>query len=72
MAFGHSVKLNMIPRSDWEALFKYQGATNPLPRIQMIDGFNEGWIDFEGNGIEHRKGTTSLNDAIKQLVAERS
>jgi hypothetical protein len=20
---------------------------NPTPRIQMLDGFNEGWIEFE-------------------------
>lgn len=71
LAFGHWVRLNMVPRSEWESLFRSQGATNPMPRIQMIDGFNEGWIDFEGNGIEHRKGPTSLNDAIKQLVVER-
>jgi hypothetical protein len=21
---------------------------NPIPRIQMLDGFNEGWIAFQG------------------------
>jgi NAD(P)H dehydrogenase (quinone) len=20
---------------------------NPLPRMQMLDGFNEGWMEFE-------------------------
>jgi predicted alpha-1,6-mannanase (GH76 family) len=38
----------------------------------MINGFNEGWIDFEGGGIEMRKGSTTLNEAISQLVAERA
>lgn len=71
LAFGHRVRLVMVPRSEWESLFRSQGASNPLPRIQMIDGFNEGWIDFEGKGVEQRKGSTSLNDAIKQLVVER-
>lgn len=71
LALGHRVKINHVPRSQWESLFKSQGASNPLPRIQMIDGFNEGWIDFEGNGIEHRRGSTTLNEAIKQLVIER-
>lgn len=71
-AFGHKVTTNAVPRSDWESLFRSQGAANPLPRIQMIDGFNEGWIDFEGNGIEHRKGSTTLKDAIANLVAERT
>jgi hypothetical protein len=28
-----------------------QGMKNPAPRAQMLDGFNEGWIEFE-NG-EH-------------------
>ena len=30
---------------------------NPTPRIQMLDGFNEGWIEFESgkaNSIEAR------------------
>ena len=27
---------------------------NPIPRIRMLDGFNEGWIDFDG-GAQARK-----------------
>lgn len=69
-AFGRQVRTHAVPRPDWESLFRSQGATNPLPRIQMIDGFNEGWIDFEGHGIEHRKGATTLSEAIAQLVAD--
>ncbi|PRW89838.1 NmrA family transcriptional regulator [Pseudomonas simiae] len=72
IAFGHQVRTRAIPRSEWESLFRAQGANNPLPRIQMIDGFNEGWIDFEGNDAEHRKGSTTLNEAIAQLVADRA
>jgi NAD(P)H dehydrogenase (quinone) len=26
----------------WGALFKAQGMRDPVPRIQMLDGFNEG------------------------------
>jgi hypothetical protein len=33
----------------------------------MVDGFNEGWIDFEGDG-EHRKGATTLDAVIAGLV----
>lgn len=69
LAFGHQVKTRMVPRSEWESLFQSQGANNPIPRIQMIDGFNEGWIEFEGSGIERRRGKTTLNEAIKQLVS---
>jgi uncharacterized protein YbjT (DUF2867 family) len=71
-AFGHPVRFDPVPRADWEALFRSQGASNPIPRIQMLDGFNEGWIDFEGGAVEQRKGTTLLNAALKALVDERA
>jgi hypothetical protein len=29
----------------WEEVFRAQGMKNPTPRIQMIEGFNEGWIE---------------------------
>jgi DNA processing protein len=43
------------------------GSRNPTPRIRMIDGFNEGWIDF----AEHkaRKGRITIDQAIAALVA---
>jgi NAD(P)H dehydrogenase (quinone) len=71
-AFGHPVRFDPVPRAGWEALFRSQGASHPVPRIQMLDGFNDGWIDFEGGAIEQRKGTTALNDALKALVDERA
>jgi NAD(P)H dehydrogenase (quinone) len=71
-AFGHPVRMNPVPRAEWEALFRSQGARNPVPRIQMLDGFNEGWIDFEGGTVEQRKGTTTLTDGLKALVTERA
>ena len=33
-----------------------------MPRIQMLDGFNEGWIAFEGGAAESRKGETGPGD----------
>jgi hypothetical protein len=53
----------------WEALFKSQGMKNPVPRAQMLDGFNEGWIDFEGDASSTRKGTVSLDTVPQALVA---
>ena len=47
-AVGHPVRMEPVPRETWEALFRSQGMKHPLARIRMIDGFNEGWIDFEG------------------------
>jgi uncharacterized protein YbjT (DUF2867 family) len=65
---GHPVRTETIPRAAWEELFRAQGMNYPMPRIRMIEGFNEGWIDFEGNGAEHRKGTTELTTVIEELV----
>jgi NAD(P)H dehydrogenase (quinone) len=68
-ALGRPVHLDAVPRDSWEALFRSQGMNNPMPRIRMIDGFNEGWIDFEGHGAEHRKGDTPLDSVLKGLVS---
>jgi NAD(P)H dehydrogenase (quinone) len=69
-AVGHSVRMEPVPRDTWEALFRSQGMKHPLPRIRMIDGFNEGWIDFEGNGAEHRTGRIPLEAVLKDLAAQ--
>jgi len=53
---GHSVKVEAVPRETWESLFKSQGMKNPTPRIQMLDGFNEGWLEFEGSPQKGRLG----------------
>ncbi|MEP7044615.1 MAG: NmrA family NAD(P)-binding protein [Dokdonella sp.] len=68
-ALGHPVRTNAVPRDTWESLFRSQGMRNPLPRIRMVDGFNEGWIDFEGGAAEHRTGPTSLDTVLQRLVA---
>ena len=41
----------------------------PLPRMQMLDGFNEGWIDFERVGTESRRGGVELATVVEKLVA---
>jgi hypothetical protein len=38
--------------------------------MQMIDGFNEGWIEFEAPAST-RKGSVTLETVIRRLV-ERS
>jgi hypothetical protein len=42
------------------ALFRSQGMTNPTPRIRMLDGFNEGWIEFENGEASSRKGEVAI------------
>ncbi len=69
-AVGHSVQMEAVPRDTWEALFRAQGMRHPMPRIRMIDGFNEGWIDFEGPPAEKRRGQVDLDTVLKELVAK--
>lgn len=68
---GREVRMEAVPRDHWKALFMAQGMKNPTPRIQMLEGFNEGWIDFEGGQAATRKGTQPL-DAVLALLAARA
>jgi len=36
--------------------------------MQMIDGFNAGWIDFADRGAHSRKGSISIDQAIATLI----
>lgn len=67
----HTVKTEAIPRDTWVDQFRAQGMRYPEPRIAMIDGFNEGWIDFEGGDCMHRTGSTPLVKVLRKLVAVR-
>jgi NAD(P)H dehydrogenase (quinone) len=65
---GRPVRTEAVPRETWEPLFLSQGMKNPMPRIQMLDGFNEGWIEFEGGEAGSRKGTVALRTVLKTLI----
>lgn len=67
-ALSRPVRAEAVPRPRWEEIFRGAGMTNPLPRIQMIDGFNQGWIDFPDHGASARKGEISLEQAIAALI----
>jgi len=41
---------------------------NPIPRIRMLDGFNEGWIEFEGGEVGSQKGNERLESVLKALI----
>ena len=66
---GRPVRMEAVPRDAWEGLFASQGMKNPTPRARMLDGFNEGWIEFENGEQSSRKGHTELKIVLKQLVA---
>jgi len=63
------VRMEAVPRESWEALFKSQGMKNPVPRIRMLDGFNEGWIDFERGEAGSQKGSVTLETVLKTIIA---
>lgn len=62
---GRRVVAEAVPRETWESLFVSQGMKNPTPRIQMLDGFNEGWIEFEGAS---RKAGIGIEASLKALL----
>lgn len=64
---GHNVASHIVPRHSWQDLFAAQGMQHPLPRIQMLDGFNQGWIDF---ATEPELGQVSLQQALAKLLAD--
>jgi uncharacterized protein YbjT (DUF2867 family) len=67
---GRGVRAQAVPRAEWEALFRSQGMRNPAPRAQMLDGFNQGWLSFEGgDSIEAIIGTTTLETVLLGLLA---
>jgi uncharacterized protein YbjT (DUF2867 family) len=66
---GREVKMEAVPRETWESLFVAQGVKNPTPRIRMLDGFNQGWIEFVEGGANSQKGQTDLEAVLKELIA---
>jgi uncharacterized protein YbjT (DUF2867 family) len=66
----HPVRTEPVDRSTWETLFRDQGMKYPLPRMRMLDGFNEGFISFEGSAGEILKGRVTLDDVIADLVTQ--
>jgi NAD(P)H dehydrogenase (quinone) len=62
------VRSESVPRGNWEPLFRSQGMQNPTPRIRMLDGFNEGWIEFENGAAGSQKGDVTLKTVLQTLV----
>jgi uncharacterized protein YbjT (DUF2867 family) len=67
---GRPVHAEVVPRNTWGALFRSQGTKDPLPRMRMIDGFNEGWIAFEGDPADIVKGEVELDTVLRDLVSQ--
>jgi NAD(P)H dehydrogenase (quinone) len=69
---GRPVRMEAVPRETWETLFKAQGMKNPIPRIQMLDGFNQAWIEFENGESGSRKGKVALKTVLQTLIERES
>jgi NAD(P)H dehydrogenase (quinone) len=68
-ALRSPVRATAVPRESWEGLFREQGMKNPMPRMRMLDGFNEGWIEFQDRGTKAVKGQTSIDAVVAALVS---
>jgi NAD(P)H dehydrogenase (quinone) len=69
-ALNKSVEPITVPRDEWVKKFVAQGTPEdrtPL-RVQMLDAFNSGWIDFGIPGTEPTAGPTDLDTVIQSLV----
>lgn len=65
---GRPVVAEVVERHTWEAVFRAQGHQHPSPRMQMIDGFNQEWICFEGPKSERVIGETELDEVLRKLL----
>jgi uncharacterized protein YbjT (DUF2867 family) len=65
---GRAVRAEIVPRETWEDLFRSQGMKDPKPRIRMLDGFNEGWIEFERGEAGSTKGDVALETVLRGLI----
>jgi NAD(P)H dehydrogenase (quinone) len=65
---GVPVRAEVVPRDRWEPIFRAQGMKDPTLRMQMIDGFNAGWIEFADRGAHARKGSIDIDQAIATLI----
>jgi uncharacterized protein YbjT (DUF2867 family) len=64
---GRDVVARAVPRETWGTLFKAQGMNDPMPRIQMLDGFNEGWLTFQ-DPASVVQGSTTLETVMRGLL----
>ena len=65
---GRCVSMDAVPRETWEQLFRSQGMKNPTPRIRMLDGFNDGWIEFENGDAGSQRGEVALKSVLQTMV----
>ncbi|MCQ8242421.1 NmrA family NAD(P)-binding protein [Rhizosaccharibacter radicis] len=65
---GRPVTAEALPAAGWEARLRAEGMRHPQARIEMLKGFNEGWIAFENGAAERRTGFTALDAVLADLL----
>lgn len=67
---ANPVRAIAAPREGWASFFESKGNSRAaaLAWVEMIDGFNEGWMTFEG-GHERQRGTVDLRGALNPRAA---
>jgi len=64
---GRPVRMEPVPRETGVAI-QIAEHEEPIPRIKMLDGFNEGWIEFESAEAGSRKGKVALEAVLQTLI----
>jgi len=59
-----------VPREQWNGNFESGVPGAAALRSEMLDGFNSGWIDFEGGTAEHVRGETQLEVVLAPHTVE--
>ena len=67
---GKPVAPMPVARDQWQATFETQGTPpgRTAPRIEMLDGFNSGWIEFERRGTEYSQGKRTMEEVFRELL----
>jgi NAD(P)H dehydrogenase (quinone) len=67
---GRPVTAVVIPRDERAGVYRSWGLSDGSARAMsdMIDGFNSGWISFEGGAVEREYTPTPLEISLQRLA----
>jgi uncharacterized protein YbjT (DUF2867 family) len=68
---GRPVRAEAVPHESWASIFASQGIAYAEPRVQMPDGFNQGWICFASEESKILKGKVTLETVLRELIAKK-
>jgi uncharacterized protein YbjT (DUF2867 family) len=72
VVLGREVHPLAVPRESWATLFVQQGTPpeRTAARIEMLDGLNSGWIDFDPHAPEHAHGERTQEEVFRSLAGK--